>query len=188
MADSYNGYILLKRGAPRAPLASGFYSFASGSEAAITHRLTARFGDELEFEGFNISTTRDQEPTLETFWRALKDTVPDRLPNLYLLDAAGKSIAETRFPQPGLVWYPTSHWRAGQLVRLVFNTLTWSTDDLDSYTLALSVLDQPDPRTAKRALIVQTPDNENSDRLLHNASMFRLGDFHRQFGYTWLER
>jgi len=188
VVDSYNGYILLKRGAPHASLAPGFYSFASGSGAAITHRLTARFGDELELEGFNVFTTRDQEPTLEIFWRTLKDTVPDRLPNLYLLDASGKSIAETRFPQPGLVWYPSSHWRAGQLVRLVFNTLTWSTNDLESYSLALSVLDQPDPRKAKRALSVQTPDGQDSERLLHNATMFRLGDFHRQFGYTWLER
>ena len=188
VVDSHDGYILLKRGAPHASLAPSFYAFASGTEAAITHRMTARFGDELELEGFNVFTTRDQEPTFETFWRTLKDTVPDRLPNLYLLDASGKSIAETRFAQPGLVWYPTSQWHAGQLVRLVFNTLTWTTDDMDSYTLALSVLDQPDPLKAKRALIVQTPDNENSDRLLHNASMFRLGDFHRQFGYTWLER
>ena len=59
---------------------------------------------------------------------------------------------------------------------------------MDSYTLALSVLDQPDPRNAKRALLVQVPDEQNSERVLHNATMLRLGDFKRQFGYTWLAR
>ena len=159
-----------------------------GAEVDISHRLSARFGDELELEGFNVLTTRDQELTFETYWRTLKEPVQDRLPNLYLLDETGQNIAETRFAQPELVWYPTSHWQAGQLVRLVFNTLTWSTDDLERYTVALSVLDQPDPSNAKRALIAQMPDSGDAARLLHNATMVRLGDFRREFGHTWMER
>jgi uncharacterized membrane protein len=188
LIQSRDGYILLKRGAPHADLSPDFYTFANGSEAVIAHPLHARFGGELELVGFNYAATRDQELTLELFWRTVKDTIPDRLPNLYLLDASGKSLAETRFPQPTLVWYPTSQWHTGQLIRVVFNTLTWSTDELDTYTLALSVLDQPDPRNARRALIVQALDDQSADRVLHNSSMLRLGDFKRQFGYTWLVR
>lgn len=109
--------------------------------------------------------------------------MPDRLPNLYLLDADGKTIGETRFPQPTLVWYPTSQWPRDQVIRVQANTLTWSTAELDQYTLALSVLDGPDPRLAKRALPIQTADTE---RVLRSGVRLRLGDFRRQFGLTWL--
>lgn len=73
-------------------------------------------------------------------------------------------------------------------MRVLANTLTWSTDDLDRYTLALSVLDQPDPRQAKRALPIRLPDDGDTSRVLRNATQLRLGDFQRQFGLMWLIR
>jgi len=189
IVDARDGYILLRRGAPHTDLPPAFYSFAqAGDHPAISQPMRAQFGGELEFLGFDLATERDREVTLVTYWRVLRDGIPDRLPNLYLLDASGRNVAETRFAQPGLVWLPTGRWPADQVVRLVFNTLTWTTEGMDRYQIALSVLDQPDPLRAKRALVITAPDSRDAARLLNGNTMFRLGEFSREWGLTRLER
>jgi hypothetical protein len=183
-----DGYLLLKQGAPHAALPPEFFTFAQPATPRIEHRLQANFGGELEFMGFNFSARRDKELQFELFFRALNDKIRDRLPNLYLLDEQGKSVAETRFAQPGLVWYPTSQWRSGQVTRLAVNTITWSTEGMNHYAVGLSVLDQPDPQRAKRALLIQLEDPRDDTRMLNNGTILKLGEFGKQFGLTWQER
>jgi hypothetical protein len=110
------------------------------------------------------------------------------LPNLYLLNEDGKSVAETRFAQPGLVWYPTSQWRSNEVTRLTANTITWTTEGIDHYTVGLSVLDQPNPQKAKRALTIASDAMLDTSRLFNNGTILKLGEFQKQFGLTGLSR
>ena len=185
IVESRDGYLLLQRGAAHADLSPAFFSFARVPDAQISQAVRVTFGDELELIGFNYRAVRDQEVKLELFWRALKDSLPARDIHLYLLDLHDNVIGETRFAQPTLVWYPTSEWRTGEVVRMQANTLTWSTDALSAYRVALAVLDPADPRKNKRGLPVVTADKE---RLLQNGTLLRLGEFERQFGLTWLKQ
>jgi hypothetical protein len=57
----------------------------------------------------------------------------------------GDTPGATPEDQPALVWYPTHRWQVGELVKVTFNTLPWSTRDLSAYRLAVGVMQGRDP-------------------------------------------
>ncbi len=54
-----------------------------------------------------------------------------------------------------LVWYPTSRWRVGEVVRVRVNTITWSTENIERFDLALGMLTGEQPTQPEQRLTVQ---------------------------------
>lgn len=140
-----DGFLLLKRGAPPAPLPDAFFDFARGSPDTISHPLTADFGDALRLRGFDLLFNRAEEVQPVLYFEALRPLHEDYFIAVYLLDEWGAHLGATIEDQPALVWYPTHRWQVGELVKVTFNTLPWSTRDLAAYRLAVGVMQGRDP-------------------------------------------
>ncbi len=61
LIDARDGYLLLKRGAPRAPLPDEFFSFARAPAPTIQYPMSVDFGDALRLLGFDVVYDRDRE-------------------------------------------------------------------------------------------------------------------------------
>jgi uncharacterized membrane protein len=152
-----DGYILLQRGAGQRPLPEKFYSFIRVENPEIQHPLTATFGSEIEFLGFNLRDERETfpggGPYYELFFRAQRKMQRDYLLSLYLVDYYGTVLASGQAPQPALVWYPTSKWQVGETIKIRANVELWSVERPDQYTVALGIVeDESNPGATRRLL------------------------------------
>ena len=129
IAAANDGYLLLRRGAGR-ELPPEFYNFlyAEGARWQSAPEM-ARFGDELSLVGVETHTNREAEPQVTLYFRVLRQPAEDYFLRLYLLSDNDVPQGATIFPQPALVWLPTSKWETGRVLRVRFNTLPWWTGD-----------------------------------------------------------
>jgi uncharacterized membrane protein len=173
---SVDGYLLLKRGAPPAPLSEQFYSFANGEDVSPQHPLPMDTDDGIRFLGYDILRQRDAQTQLALYWTVTRKPERDHFIQLYLLNERDEILSKTVFQQPALVWYPTSRWQPGETVRVIANTLAWP-DEPYRFSLGLAVLAGNDPEKDDQRLRLHpgTP----SPRLLENETILRLGEFSR---------
>ncbi len=113
-------------------------------EPQPSHRLSLRFGDELELIGFDTRVGREAAVDLTLYWRALKSIPEDYLLALFITDGQGKEEGATMHPQPANYWYPTSKWRSGEVIKVQTMLLPWAPRERD-YGLALAVVRGQDP-------------------------------------------
>jgi uncharacterized membrane protein len=118
-----DGLLVLRRGEPPVELPNGFYGFAR-SPAPADPSLIARFGPSIELVGVRLHRWPrvglfGDAAVLETFWSA---SAP-------LREELRFALATTRRPDGALVglqpdlaagslWYPTSRWVPGEVVRM----------------------------------------------------------------------
>jgi uncharacterized membrane protein len=105
---SEDGYVLMKRGAPHAPLSESFYSFLRAGAAQPQHPLAVDTDDGIRFLGYDVVRQRDAGMQLVLYWAVTRQPERDHFIQLYLLNERGEILGKTVFQQPALVWYPTS--------------------------------------------------------------------------------
>ena len=147
-----DGYILLQRGAPNSPLPESFYTFVRVQDPDIQYPLLADFGSLIEFLGFDVTYPRDEEPNYNLYFRSQHPLDRDYFIALYLVDEAGQVVGSTVQPQPATVWYPTSRWQPGEVVKIRANTLSWWTGDRKHHSVALGIMDGNDTWDVSRRL------------------------------------
>jgi uncharacterized membrane protein len=153
-----DGYLLLQRGAPTSPLPESFYTFARVRDPEIQYPLLADFGSHgttvppIKFLGFDVIYQRDEEPNYDLYFQTQHPLDHDYFIALYLIDETGHVVGSTVQPQPATVWYPTSRWQPGEVVRIRANTLSWWTGDREQYSVALGILDGNDTWDISRRL------------------------------------
>lgn len=148
-----DGYLLLKRGAPRRELPDEFYSFARAPEAWPTYPVQLRFGDALELVGFDVQKGREAKVEVTLYWRALRPIGEDLFLAVYLTDGQGKELGATGKRQPANIWYPTNRWRVGETVRVQTLDLPWDPRGRD-FGLGVGVVAGADPWDVGRRLPV----------------------------------
>ncbi|MHB9089789.1 MAG: DUF2079 domain-containing protein [Chloroflexota bacterium] len=139
-----DGYLLMRKGAPKGELGDEFYSFARVQAPRPAYPLQLRFGDAVELVGFDIQDDRDARVDLTLYWRALRPLDRDYLLALYVTDGQGKEEGATAYPQPVNYWYPTSRWQPGETVRVQTLLLPWDPGNRD-FGLGLAVVAGKDP-------------------------------------------
>lgn len=148
---SRDGFLLLRRGASPQTLSEAFYSFVTVTAPAIQRPLSAETAAGIRFLGYDVITERYANTRLVLYFTAPRQLAQDYFIGLHLLSATGEIQGETRFQQSTLVWYPTSRWRSGEIVRVVANTLAWA-EEPEDFGLGLVVQEaqagpgQPGPR------------------------------------------
>ncbi len=145
---SQDGYLLLKKGAPRVPITPEFFSFILGAPPATARPVNAAFGETLQLVGFETArpaTDREAEPLVTLYWHVPQDIKEDLYIAVVLLDEHGAPVGVTLFQQPATVWWPTSRWRAGETGRLLANTFPWWTGDRSSFGYGVTVVSGDDP-------------------------------------------
>jgi uncharacterized membrane protein len=140
-----DGYILLQRGAPPRSLPDAFYSFLRANDAAPEYPLKADFARPdtgegmLRLHGYEIEGRRGDERVYTLYFEALRPLSTDYQIALFELNANGDVVGATTEPPAALVWYPTRRWRPGEVIRVVFNPVTWWTQDTPEFGVAVGV-------------------------------------------------
>ncbi len=140
-----DGYILLRRGAPPQPLPDAFYSFLRANDVAPEYPLNADFtrldtGESvLRLHGYEIEGRRGDERVYTLYFEALRPLSTDYQIALFELNPNGDVVGATTEPPAALVWYPTRRWQPGEVIRVVFNPVTWWTQDTPEFGVAVGV-------------------------------------------------
>jgi uncharacterized membrane protein len=178
LVASNDGYLLLRRGAPRLPTSPEFFTFVFARPPASATPVAATFGDSLElvaFETHRNYADREAEPSVTLYWRALPapageaswaagqdgQVAPppeDYFIAIFLLDETGQPAGVTRYQQPLTVWWPASRWEPGQTVRLLANTFPWWTGDRRRFGYGVALVRGHEPWDAATRLPVIRAD------------------------------
>ncbi len=175
-----DGYMLLRRGKSDTRLAPEFFTFASADSSTITQRVTARFGDAIELLGYDVRYFPWElydEPQVMLYLRALRPLDRDYFFSLYLLDEEGQVVGASTEPPATLVWYPTSQWRPGQVVRVNVNSMPWWTGKMPRFALALGVVDGDDPWDTGARLAPQPLQSPYATALPADGTLLQIATF-----------
>jgi hypothetical protein len=182
-----DGYILLQRGVPYSPLPDSFYTFVRVQDPDIQYPVLADFGSHIEFLGFDViykhgeDPHRDEEPHYDLYFRTQHPLDHDYFIALYLVDEVGQIVGSTVQPQPATVWYPTSRWQPGEVMKIKANTLSWWTGDRKQYSVALGILDGMDTWDVSRRLRPKVIESEWLTPLPADGTLLQLMTFRN----TW---
>ncbi len=162
---SQDGYLLLKKGAPRTPITPEFFSFVLADMPPEAKLVRATFGSALQLVGFetaHLATDREAEPLLILYWHVLQPIGQDYLIAIFLLDANDVPVGVTLVQQPATVWWPTSRWQAGDHIRMVANTFPWWSGDRARFSYGVGVLPMgADPWDTHARLPITHTDEES---------------------------
>lgn len=146
---SVDGYILLERGLSEAKeLSDGFYDFARVKEPQIEYPMVVDFGGLLRFLGFNLNR-KEGMTSLALYWQPLLPLERDYRIYPFFYDEEGRIIEDTTLrPMTTALWYPTSGWKEGEIVKM--ETLPW--DVGDDFDVGLGVMGGEDWRIVEDRL------------------------------------
>jgi hypothetical protein len=176
-----DGYMLLRRDVPKAPLPESFYTFTQVRNPDIQYPLLADFDSLIEFLGFDVIYRRDEEPHYDLYFRAQQPLDRDYFIALYLVDEADQVVGSTVQPQPATVWYPASRWQPGEVVKIRVNTLSWWTGGRRQYSVALGIVDGNDPWDVGRRLRPKVIESQWLTSLPADGTLLQLMTFRN----TW---
>jgi len=184
IVDAADGFMLLRSGAPQQAIPSEFFDLFRAQDAEPQFPAQIDFGDAVRFLGFDVNQGDGSDPTFDLYFQPLQDLDRDYFITLYLADESYELRGAVEATQPALLWFPTSRWGPGDIVKIPFRHLPWDVSELDSYSVALGVLDGEDVWAQDQRLepvvdsFSQNPRLSNGDTLLH------LMRFRRDQGYT----
>ncbi len=144
-----DGYILLQHGLANAQeLPDEFYDFARVKEPQIDYPMVIDFGGFLRFLGFNLNQ-KEGLTSLALYWQPLLPLEQDYRIYPFFYDEMGRIIEDTTLrPMTTALWYPTSRWKVGEIVRM--ETLPW--DVGDDFNVGLGVMEGEDWRIVEDRL------------------------------------
>ena len=138
--DAADGFMLLQRGAPEQAIPDAFYDIFRAAEVAPQYPMQVDFGDAVRFTGFDIKGGEE----MDLYFQALQPLDRDLLITLYLTDADYELRGGIEGRQEVLLWFPTSQWKPGEVVRIPFRRPSWDSKELGTFSIALGVLDGDD--------------------------------------------
>ena len=186
-----DGYLLLRRGTPRAALPEAFGQYAVVPKAAdgtLLHppqyRTDIVFGDALRLVGFDIldgrHTEMPQTPLRFFFyWQALKPVDQDYRFALYLLDENRQVKGTIDLGElPGVQsWYPPTRWQPGETIKMEISDMPWWTGQFAEYGVALGVLAGDDPWARDARLLPQIGGSDLTIPLADEKTLAELMNF-----------
>jgi hypothetical protein len=192
-AATKDGYLLLKKGAPRVPIPEELFTFTQFDQLPNDAQpFNAVFSDTLKLVGIKPEVRRlatsETEPQVILYFEVLQKPTEDYHLFLYLLDQTGKIVGATDYPQPAIFWWPTSRWQAGDHRQIRVNTMPWWTGDqaVFGYALGLSRSDTPWDVSARLLVtLVDQAGNPPGVQLLNNNSLLTLVAFRRFAGLPY---
>jgi hypothetical protein len=193
-----DGYLLLKKGAPRPVMPESLFSFTTFNHLPPQAQpFSATFGDTLKLVGVKTEiprlATSETEPQVILYFEVLKKPPVDYQLFLYRLDEAGRPVGATDYPQPALFWWPTSRWEAGDRRQVRVNTIPWwsGAEQTFGYALALShsqaSLAAAPWEVSARLPVSLTPPTANSpgSQPLEGDTLLPIAAFQRRAGLPY---
>jgi uncharacterized membrane protein len=129
VVDAADGFLLLSKQAASEDasqtLPDAFYDFARAGGKRPDYLLNIRFGDSLQFLGYDIEDDLKWRQTRYRFyWQILAPLPEDTTVSVQMLTPWGAVTDDTAIrPMPALLWYPPARWQPGESV--VSETVPW---------------------------------------------------------------
>jgi hypothetical protein len=158
-------------------------------ELEIQHSIAIGFGEELELLGYDMDRPAAQAGEgvhLTFFWRSLKEMGQPYAVLLRLVDEGGRIVAEESFPVVSEA-YPTTQWRAGEVVRSQHYLPVPAETSAGRHQLQLTVMDQEGASLAAAIdlseLEIEVPERRMALPIIINPMEINLGDEVTFLGY-----
>jgi uncharacterized membrane protein len=188
VVDGRYGYLLLKRGLDQQAIPARFYDFVKVAQPAPQVEMAVDFGDEVRLIGFDLVWERPLRPHahLVLYWQALRPIERDLRLFFVQTDPSGEPVPGTELEFAATVWYPPSHWTAGEVIRT--DTVYWSIEDPGRFGVAVGVVAGPGFWEVDKRLrpVVRTAPWELP--LVHNESLLWLTTLESDGRLVTLER
>ncbi|MEW5956742.1 MAG: DUF2079 domain-containing protein [Chloroflexota bacterium] len=189
---SQDGYILLKKDAPRRPLSEELFTFTGFDQIpAAALPFDAAFGDTLKLAAVKPEVRRlatsETEPQIILYFETLQKPAQDYHLFVYLLDPSGTITGATDYPQPALFWWPTSRWQAGDRRQVRVNTMPWWSGDktVFGYAVGLSRAADPWDISARLPVTINQGSNPPGSRPLDQGTLLPVVAFRRLAGLPY---
>lgn len=113
-----DGWLLLRRGAPRKTFPDEFYTFARTTPEEAAVRVDVQFGDALRLVGYTLTEERKGQ-RLTLYWQRTGVLSSNtQLWPFYFDLRTGAVLEDTSLrPLVETIWYPPDQWREGEIVR-----------------------------------------------------------------------
>lgn len=125
VVDAADGYVLLKRGAPKQSLPDAFFTPFRTQYAAPQNPVQIDFEDKVRFLGYDVLTDRYGRGYLRTYWQRLKPLDKNYVLFPFLADENGEPLTDLNFPMTCLFWYPSAAWSKNDTVMCETIPLDW---------------------------------------------------------------
>lgn len=188
-----DGYLLLKKGAGRVPLAEELFTFTAFDRLPSgVQPVEALFGNALRLVAVKPEVRRlatsETEPQMVLFFETIRRPVEEYFLFVYLLDKNGAVIGATDYPQPALVWWPISRWQPGNRRQVRVNTVPWWTGDKPVFGYALALSRRNDPWDVSARLPITIPaaaNNPPGSRPIEQNTLLPVAAFKRFAGLAY---
>ena len=125
VVDAADGYILLKRGAPKQNLPDAFYQIFRAQNAAPQHAMQIDFADKVRFLGYDVLRDQYGRGYVRTYWQRLKQLDKNYLLFPFIADENGEPAPDMNFPMTCVFWYPSAAWKKNETVVCETLALEW---------------------------------------------------------------
>jgi uncharacterized membrane protein len=171
--DAADGFMLLQRGAPEQTIPDAFYDIFREAEATPQYPMQVDFGNAIRFLGFD--NRRGTE--MDLYFQALQPLSQDLFITLYLTDADYQLRGGIEKRQTALIWFPTSQWTPGEVVRIPFRHIPWDSKELGTFSVALGVLEGDDLWDAQLRLPPTLLSSDQNPRRIAEGTLWHLMQF-----------
>lgn len=114
--DAQDGYVLLKRGAPKQNLPDAFFAPFRAPNAQPQYPAQIDFDGKIRFLGYDVLTDSVGRGYLKTYWQRLKALDQNYYLFPFVADENGAPIENLNFPMTLLFWYPSAGWHKDEIV------------------------------------------------------------------------
>lgn len=116
VVDAQDGYVLLKRGAPKQNLPDIFFTPFRAPNAQPQYPAQIDFDNKIRFLGYDVLTDSVGRGYLRTYWQRLKALDQNYYLFPFVADENGAPIQDLNFPMTLLFWYPSAAWHKDEIV------------------------------------------------------------------------
>jgi hypothetical protein len=125
VVDAADGYVLLKRGAPKQNLPDAVNTMFRVQNAAPQVPMQIDFEDKLRFLGYDVLADQYGRGYLRTYWQRLKQLDRNYILFPFIADENGDPAQDMNFPMTCLFWYPSAAWKKSDTVACETIPLEW---------------------------------------------------------------
>lgn len=128
VVDAADGYVLLKRGAPKQNLPDAFYQMFRAQNPAPQNAMQIDFDGKVRFLGYDVMRDQYGRGYVRTYWQRLKQLDKNYLLFPFIADANGEPAPDMNFPMTCVFWYPSAAWKKNDTVVCETLALEWNAD------------------------------------------------------------
>jgi hypothetical protein len=116
VVDAADGYVLLKRGAPKQNLPDAFFTPFRAARPTPQVPLRVDFDNKVRLLGYDVLTDLYGRGYVQTYWQRLAALDRNYVLFPFAADEQGEPVSDLNFPMTALFWYPSAAWKNNEVM------------------------------------------------------------------------